>query len=205
LTKPYIIGISGGSGSGKTTFIKELTKNFSSQEVCVISLDHYYKPQSDQPRDDNGIPNYDTPSSIDIEAFLLDLEHLKSGKEVQKLEYDFNNPSFSPKLLTFSPSKVIILEGVFVFCYPSLTKYIDFKIFMDTSEHLRVKRRIVRDLHERGYPIEDTLYFLEYHEAPGFRKYVEPYRQDCDIIIPNNQHFKQAIQMIDVFVKSKLK
>jgi len=200
---PYIIGISGGSGSGKTSFIKSLMNHFLPHEVCLISLDNYYKPKEQQPIDANGIQNYDTPESIDFEQFMHDLATIIEGKEVQRLEYDFNNPNYVPSMLTFNRAPVIVLEGVFLYCYQQLENMIEFRIFIETQEHLRLKRRILRDIKERGYPVDETLYYIEHHVTPGYAKYVEPYRNECDMIILNNKNFEKAVELVAGHLKQK--
>jgi uridine kinase len=201
---PFIIGIAGGSGSGKTSFIQALMESFSDKEVCLISLDNYYKPKGEQSVDANGIANYDTPGSIEIDQFITDFKKLTSGIEIQKLEYDFNNPAFKAQMLTFKPAPVIVLESVFLFSYKELEDLINLKIFIETQEHLRLKRRILRDLKERGYPVEETLYYLEHHVTPGYAQYVEPYKHSADIIVPNNKNFNRAVEMLVSYIKCKL-
>lgn len=204
MNKPYIIGISGGSGSGKTTFIKELIKTTDLNKVTFISLDHYYKTQDQQPLDHNGIPNYDLPESIDIDTFMSDLTAIIDGETIQKKEYNFNNPALKTGTISLKPASLIIIEGIFLFHYTQLMPFLNLKIYIETDEHLRIKRRILRDLEERGYPLDDTLYFLEHHVTPGHSMYVEPYKSSCDFIIPNNKNFEKALEVVTSFIFSKI-
>src|SRR6185369_17639488 len=112
--KPLTIGITGGSGSGKTFFLQGLSKRFAPHELCLISQDNYYKPRDQQPIDENGVKNFDLPISIDRENFLQDLLKLKAGQDVIKHEYTFNNPSATPKQLQFKTAPILVVEGLFV-------------------------------------------------------------------------------------------
>jgi uridine kinase len=203
MEKPYIVGITGGSASGKTLFLRSLLRAFSSQEICLISQDNYYRPRNQQPTDENGIHNFDTPLSIDFELYAQHIKDLRSGKQVVKQEYTFNNPNAIPKMITLAPSPIIVVEGIFVFYFPEISSLLDLKVFIDAAEHIKLKRRIVRDKDERGYDLEDVLYRYEKHVVPTYEKYIAPFKSDADVIIPNNLHFEKALEMLIVFLKSK--
>jgi uridine kinase len=200
---PYIIGITGGSASGKTLFIKTLMKHFNDGEVCLISQDEYYKKIEFQPLDEKGIANFDTPFSIDNEQLAKDLQDLKNNKVVHKEEYTFNNPALTPRIITYQPAPVIIIEGVFVFYHPDIANQLDLKIFLDAKEFVKLKRRITRDQSERGYSIEDVLYRYEYHVSPTYEKYIEPFRHEADLVIPNNNGFEKGLEVVLSFIKLK--
>ena len=200
----YIVGITGGSASGKTMFLNSLVNAFPAEELCLISQDNYYKPNHLQPLDDKGIPNYDTPLSLDFELFAKDIADLRSGITVKRPEYTFNNPKKRRKILTFKPAPILVVEGIFVFYFPHISKQIDLKIFIDAKEHVKLTRRIKRDKVERGYEIEDVLYRYEKHVAPTYEKYIEPFKYDADVIVPNNDRFDNALKMITAFLKTKI-
>jgi uridine kinase len=202
---PYIVGITGGSASGKTLFLKSLLHAFAPHEICLISQDNYYKPRHEQPRDENGIYNFDTPFSIDFELYAQHIKDLRNGKQVIKQEYTFNNPQAVPAMLTLQTSPIIVVEGIFVFYFPEIASLLDLKVFIDAAEHIKLKRRIVRDKDERGYDLEDVLYRYEKHVMPTYEKYIAPFKSDADIIIPNNLHFERGLEMLIVFLKSKIK
>jgi uridine kinase len=202
MQKPLIIGIAGGSGSGKTTFINHLKKTFSNEELCVISQDDYYYPREDQVTDENGVINFDLPDSIDKKAFRKDLELLIAGETVEKFEYAFNNKDAAPKKIVFIPAPIIIVEGLFIFHYKKIKEMLDLKIFFHAHENLKIIRRIKRDKTERNYPLEDVLYRYEHHVMPSFEKYVKPYVDECDIIINNNQSFSKGLNILIGFLKS---
>lgn len=202
--KPFLIGITGGSGSGKTTFIKELRQAFTEEQVCILSQDDYYFPREQQLTDDAGVKNFDLPRSIDKKSFKKDLEQLLSGKLVERMEYTFNNEKANPKMLRFESAPVIIVEGIFVFHFKKIRRLLDLKIFLHAKENLKVIRRIKRDQVERNYPIEDVLYRYEKHVLPTFERYIEPYMEDADIVVNNNQHFSVGLEVVKGFIKGKL-
>lgn len=202
--KPFIIGITGGSGSGKTTFIRELRNRFSDEEVCVISQDDYYRPEHEQKKDEKGICNYDIPRSIDKKAFTKDVARLLNGEVILREEYTFNNSEVSPEILVFKPAPIIIVEGIFVFHFKKIRKMLDLKVYLHAKDNLKVIRRIARDQQERNYPLDDVLYRYENHVLPAFEKYIEPYREDADIIVNNNKRFNQALEVVVGFVAGRL-
>ena len=204
MDKPFIVGITGGSASGKTLFLNSLVKTFGKDELCVVSQDEYYKKREEQPLDERGISNFDTPSSIDAEQFAVDVKLLREGRTVSRQQYTFNNPALTPKILSFKPAPVIIVEGIFVFYYPEIAKLLDLKIFIDAREHIKLSRRISRDKLERGYGIEDVMYRYENHVAPTYEKYIKPFKHEADFVIPNNLHFNKALEVITTFLKTKI-
>jgi uridine kinase len=203
MSKPYIIGVTGGSASGKTLFLQSLLSSFAENEICLISQDNYYKPRAEQPTDPNGVHNFDTPFSIDFEQYCTDIRALSAGKTVIKKEYTFNNPTIVPKTFVFNPSPIIVVEGIFVFYFPEVANMLDLKIFIDAKEHIKLRRRIVRDQVERGYDLDDVLYRYENHVAPTYEKYIKPFMGEADIIIPNNSKFDRGLDVLVAFLKTK--
>jgi len=204
MKKPLIIGITGGSGSGKTTFITELKKAFSKKEICVISQDDYYRPIHKQPVDSEGVEDFDQPKSIDKNAFVNDVKRLIKGKKVKRKEYTFNNKEVKPKTLVFRPAPVIIVEGIFVFHFKKMQPLLDLKIFLDAKENLKVIRRIKRDKVERNYPLDDVLYRYEHHVMPTFEKYILPYRDEADLVVNNNEEMSGGLKVVKGFIRNYL-
>jgi uridine kinase len=204
MLKPYIVGITGGSASGKTLFLRSLLDAFLSTEICLLSQDNYYKPLHLQPLDDNGRVNYDSPQSLNIEEYEKDLLLLKEGKEVKRKEYTFNNPGKVAGEIVLKPAPIIVVEGIFVLYFQHLSQMIDLKIFIDAKEHIKLKRRIERDKSERGIALEDVLYQYHNHVAPTYEQYIEPFKQNADLVIPNNHHFNTALQVLIAFLRTKL-
>ena len=134
MNQPYLVGITGGSASGKTLFLNDLMKSFSKDELCVLSQDNYYRPREEQQIDENGVKNFDIPESIDHEAFARDVQKIKNGETVYRKEYTFNNPKVTPKDLVFKPAPVIVIEGIFVFSFKEVADLLDLKVFIDAKE-----------------------------------------------------------------------
>lgn len=201
---PFIIGITGGSGSGKTRFLNGLLRKFSSDEVCLISQDNYYKPRDQQPVDINGVKNFDLPESIDFEAYKDDIEALRAGRSVSRKEYTFNNPEAEPSTIMLKAAPVIIVEGIFVLYYKPIAKILDMKLYIDAKDYIKLIRRIVRDDKERGYDLDDVLYRYEHHVMPTYEKHIKPFKSDADIIIPNHKSYDSALDVIETYVRSKI-
>jgi uridine kinase len=204
MKKPYLIGITGGSGSGKTTFIKELRNRCSESQLCIISQDEYYKDREDQVEDLEGIKNFDLPSSIDNKAFILDIKKLRRGEAVSRKEYTFNNKKKEASIIEYKPAKVIIVEGLFVFYNPQIKRMLDLKIFIQAKENLKVIRRIKRDRIERNYPLDDVLYRYENHVMPTYQKYIEPFLADADLVVNNNASFDKGLDVVTAFINSQI-
>ena len=200
---PYIIGITGGSGSGKTRFLNRLLDQFTAAQVCLVSQDNYYRARAEQPIDDNGIKNFDLPESIDFEEFKKDIIALKEGNSVSRLEYTFNNPKATPKQIVLHPAPVLVVEGIFVLYDQEIAKVLDLKVFIEAKDYIKLKRRIIRDDKERGYDLDDVLYRYEHHVMPTYDKYIKPYKLDADIIIPNHTDFREAMDVLSSFIRTK--
>jgi len=206
---PFVVGICGGSGSGKTKVLKWLQQEFDDQDLCLLSQDNYYRDRVTNSSEENRYFNFDEPEVIEADTFATDLQALKQGKTVERREYTFNNPTKEGRLLTSRPAPVIVVEGIFVFHFPDVNRLLDLKVFIDVKEHLKFHRRISRDSRERGYPLEDILYKYVHHVAPAYEKYIEPYRHRADLVIPNNQSYQEhecppSVQVLVSHLMTKL-
>jgi uridine kinase len=202
--KPYIIGITGGSGSGKTSIIELLRKTFKPTELCLISQDNYYKDRKAHSIDENGVTNFDLPSCLNEEHFLNDIKTLIEGKSIQIEEYTFNNSKAQSRKIELFSAPIIIVEGLFVFHFEGMKKLMDLKVFVDACEETRLKRRIHRDQVERNYPLDDVLYRFKHHVTPAYNKYILPYQKLSDIIINNEFSYEEAVKVISGYIKCKL-
>ena len=201
---PYIIGITGGSGSGKTRFLNRLLNQFTASEVCLVSQDNYYRNRDEQPVDEKGIKNFDLPESIDFAEFKKDIIALKEGNSVSRPEYTFNNPKATPKQIELHPAPVLVVEGIFVLHDQEIAKVLDLKVFIEAHDYIKLKRRIIRDDKERGYDLDDVLYRYEHHVMPTYDKYIKPYKKDANIIVPNHTDFSEAMAVLSSFIQSKI-
>lgn len=204
MQQPFTIGITGGSGSGKTFFIKNLASRFKPEEICLISQDHYYKARDLQITDERGVKNFDLPTAIERERFHEDIVKLKRGETVKIKEYTFNNPNVQPKTIEFKPAPILIIEGLFVQYYEEITRELDLKLFIEAKDYIKLSRRIKRDNDERGYDFHDVLYRYQYHVMPIYEALIEPLKHQADLIVPNNHHFEKALDVITLALKAKL-
>jgi uridine kinase len=204
IERPFIIGITGGSASGKTLFLSRLMEQFQTDDICLLSQDNYYRPIEHQTKDHNGIENFDLPGAIDDKAFAADIERLRNGEVVSRVEYTFNNTEKVPDMLHFHPRKILVVEGIFVFHFPEVAQLLDLKIFIDAQDKIKLKRRIKRDNEERGYDLQDVMYRWKYHVKPTYEEYIRPHKRSCDIVIPNNQHFEKGLDVIVSYLKNQI-
>lgn len=204
MQKPFTIGITGGSGSGKTFFINNLSSRFSKDQLCLISQDHYYKARDLQFIDEKGVQNFDLPTAIERERFHQDVLKLKNGETLFIKEYTFNNPNAQPKLLEFKPAPILIIEGLFVQYFEEIASELDLKVFIEAKDYIKLSRRIIRDNDERGYDINDVLYRYQHHVMPIYETLIKPLKHHADLIIPNNQNFERALDIVTLALKAKL-
>ncbi len=198
MAKPIVVGITGGSGSGKTMFMKQLMASLP--QSALHSLDNYYIEIHKQPIDQEGVENFDTPSSLDATRFEEDLQKLIAGESIELKEYTFNNDKSTSKLIRIDSQPIILVEGIFVFHFDQIRDLLDLKLYIEAPDYLMMKRRIIRDAKERGYDLDDVLYRYEHHVTPAYEKYIEPSKKWADLIIPNHENFDVALKVISAFL-----
>ena len=186
MSKPFVIGICGGSGAGKTTLLQRLSDTFQNTSTAVFSMDNYYLPLDQQAVDANGIVNFDLPTALDHQKLQNDLQELISGRPIEVREYFFNVQGNKSSLLTIQPSELIIVEGLFTLHYPSVFSALDFSIFVDVDHAIQLDRRIYRDQETRGYKRHEIIYQWENHVLPCYQHYIEPYKSKVDFIYFND-------------------
>jgi uridine kinase len=202
--KPYLVGIAGGSASGKTSFLRDLKLSLPPKTVSIITQGNYYLPIDKQMKDENGQVNFDLPTSIDRAKFHEDLENIMSWKPITVKEYTFNNPDKVPGLITIEPRPIVIMEGLFIFHFEEIRKALDLRVFIDVREHKMLERRIQRDHVERGYNEESVRYQWDNHVIPSYKKYLKPYRDDSHVIVTNNSNYNKGLDVITNHLRSKL-
>jgi len=203
--KPYIVGIAGGSASGKTSFLSDLCANLPEGTISIISQDNYYLPKEKQLCDERGEINFDLPSSIHREEFARDLKQLIKGETISRKEYGFNNPEHEVEIVETHPSPIIVMEGLFVFYYEEIRELLDLKVYLDVRDEVKLQRRILRDALERGYSEETVRYQWQNHVMPSYNKFLRPYRDRADIIITNNTHYKTGLAVLNNHLQAILK
>ena len=203
--KHLVIGVCGGSGSGKTTFVNKLREIYGPEDICYLSSDNYYHPKESQLVDSNGIRNFDLPEAIDVNRLTSDIESLISGKSITKTEYTFNNSKATAREIQLHPKKIFIIEGLFIYHYKALQKYFDLKLFVHASDVIKVLRRINRDKTERNYPLSDVTYRYQYHVLPAYDKFISLYKDEADLVINNNRSFDKALSVVSAYIKQQLK
>ncbi|WP_316815209.1 uridine kinase [Pedobacter nyackensis] len=203
--KPFIIGIAGGSGSGKTFFLNSFLHHFKQDEVTLVSQDDYYFPAGEMTQEENKLYNFDLPRTIDHEQFLLDIKKLMKGEVIYKKEYNFNNPLAVTKILEINPAPIIIVEGLFILHFKEIAALLDHKIFVEAEDDVALKRRIKRDGMERGYPEEDVVYKWHNHVVPAYLEFLLPYKSICDTVVINNNDTPDDIIKVTEEISEDLK
>lgn len=198
-----IMGITGGSGAGKTYILNQLRGVFPPSELCILSQDEYYHPRSDQITDDLGYFNFDVPEALDLDGMVSDIRTLKEGKTITKKTYTFNNES--PKReISYIPAKVLLIEGLFLTSHPGLFQLIDFLFFVHTHEDIKLIRRIKRDMSDRNYPLTEILHRYEHHVMPAYRQHIMAIRESADIVINNNGGTNKGLEVVKGFISSRI-
>lgn len=190
-----VIGIAGGTASGKTTIINKL-KEFFQDDVELISHDSYYKEHSDMPYEERAKLNYDHPSSFDTEKMINDIIALKEGRTIYRPVYDFSIHNRVDKTVKVEPKRVILIEGILIFENKRLRDLMDIKIFVDADADERLMRRIIRDMKYRGRTIESILTQYQNTVKPMHEEFVEPSKKYADIIIPRGGENEAAMSIL---------
>ena len=199
-----IIGIAGGSGSGKTTVVRALTAPLK-DKVVVIPQDSYYKDSSHLPMEERQKVNFDHPDSIDFDLLIKHLKELKKGHSVEQPVYSYITCSrSSTETVTVHPAEVIIVEGILIFCCAELRKQMDIKIFVDADDDDRLMRVMARDILERGKTVETVIQRYSRTVKPMFLQFIEPSKRYADVIIPQGGHNKVAIDVIAATIEKSL-
>lgn len=193
---PVVIGIAGGSGSGKTTVLNHIIREFGSDPIAVLDHDAYYHDLSHLSPEKRARFNFDHPEALETELMRAHLDRLIDGQEIDKPVYDFRTHTRRDETETIEPRPVIIIEGILVLAESMLEEQMDIKIYVDAADDIRLMRRIRRDMQERGRSIEGVLRQYERTVRPMHLEFVEPSKREADIIIPRGGHNHVATQMV---------
>ncbi|MDO5413806.1 MAG: uridine kinase [bacterium] len=190
-----VVGIAGGTGSGKTTITKKLMQHFGG-DVSVIYHDNYYKAHHNMSYEERSRLNYDHPDSFDTDLLIQAVKDLKAGRSVTCPVYDYTIHDRSDKVIVVRPAKVIIVEGILIFQSRELCQQMDIKIYVDTDADVRILRRIVRDVRDRGRSLDSVVNQYLSTVKPMHEQFVEPSKRNADIIIPEGGHNQVAMEMV---------
>ena len=198
-----VIGIAGGTGSGKTTITRKLMQRFGA-DVSVIYHDNYYKAHHNMPYEERAKLNYDHPNAFDTDLMLRHIRQLKQGKSIQCPVYDYSIHDRTDKTVLIRPTRVIIVEGILIYESLELCKEMDIKIYVDTDADVRILRRIVRDVRDRGRSLEGVIDQYLNTVKPMHEQFVEPSKRRADVIIPQGGHNQVALEMVIERVRAHL-
>ncbi len=200
---PIVIGIAGGTGSGKSTIIKKIKEQFN-DAVTILSHDYYYKAHDDLTYEERTKLNYDHPDAFDTDLMVEHIKALKRGEFVERPSYDFSAHNRRKETVTVVPSKVIIVEGILIFENVELLDMFDIKVFVDTDADVRIIRRILRDVKERGRTLESVINQYLTTVKLMHEQFVEPSKKNADIIIPEGGYNTVAIEMLNQRIRALL-
>lgn len=199
MDKPIIIGITGGTGSGKSTVARLIFESFGGESITILMQDSYYKDQTDLTPEERLRINYDHPSAFDTELLIEHLNKLRQWQPIDMPQYDFTQNNRRQATLRIEPKSIIILEGILIFDDPRLRELIDIKIYVDTDADIRIIRRLLRDIDSRGRTLQSVVDQYLNVVRPMHIQFVEPTKRYADIIIPEGGHNQVAI---DIMVRS---
>ena len=183
-----IIGVFGGTGSGKTTIVNQIVSDFNASDIQVISQDAYYKDNSSITYEERCLLNFDHPEAIDFELLYEHLSALKNGENIQQPIYDFKTHNRTDKTLQISPKKILILEGILIMNYPKLRSLLDLKVFIETNSDMRMERRVKRDITERGRTPKEVMDRYLNNLKPMHDQFIEPMKMHADLIVENHKN-----------------
>jgi uridine kinase len=199
-----IIGICGGTGSGKTTIARRIVESVGADNVVLVEQDSYYRNLADMPLDERHQANFDHPDSIDSDMLVNHLIRLKQGLAVEMPLYDFVSHTRSDKIEVIEPRPVVIVEGILIFAEPRVLDLLDVRVFVDTPDDIRLMRRLRRDITERGRTFDRTLEQYERTIRPMHFEFVEPSKRHADIIIPEGSNTGVTVEFLCSMVREKM-
>ena len=195
MTDIMTIGIAGGTGSGKTTITQRIVREFG-DNVAVLYHDNYYKAHHSMTYEQRAALNYDHPDAFDTDLLIRDLRAIRKGEAIRCPVYDYSIHDRSDQELVILPAPVVIVEGILIFSDPELCSLMDIKLFVDTDADVRILRRIVRDVHERGRSLDSVVSQYLTTVKPMHEQFVEPSKRKADLIIPEGGHNLVAMDMV---------
>jgi uridine kinase len=199
--RPVVIGVAGGSGSGKTTVVRRIVDSLGPDRVTVLDHDRYYRDRNDLRLEERAALNYDHPDALETDLMVRHVEELKAGRAVSVPTYDFTRHARLPTTEPASARRAIIVEGILIFADPPLRALMDIKVFVDTDPDTRFIRRLLRDVAERGRTMESVVDQYQSTVKPMHLEFVEPSKRYADIILPQGGHNAVAIEMLLTLIR----
>ena len=199
---PIIIGVAGGSGSGKTTVVRRIVESIGDEQVTVLEHDRYYRDRDDLRLEERAALNYDHPDSLETDLLVRHVEALRSGRTVDVPMYDFSRYARKRTTQTAAPRRAVIVEGILIFTDAPLRSLMDVKVFVDTDDDIRFIRRLQRDTAERGRTVQSVIDQYLSTVKPMHLDFVEPSKRYADVIIPQGGHNAVAIDMLLTLIRS---
>jgi len=199
-----VIGIAGGTGSGKTTVVNQIIQELPEGEVCVISQDSYYKDTSHLLFEERTKINFDHPKAIDFDLLVAHLKELKKGNAIDQPIYSFVEHNRTKETITMYPKKVIIVEGILILTHTDIRKLFDVKLYVHADRDERLIRRLRRDMSERGRDLDEVINRYQNTLKPMHQQFIEPTKEFADIIIPNNRYNTVAVNLLRKIINQRL-
>ena len=202
MASSFVIGVAGGSGSGKTTVVRRIVDSLGPEHVTLLQHDRYYRDRNDLRLEERAALNYDHPNSLETDLLVRHVQELKKGNSVQVPAYDFTRHARLAETETFQPRRALIVEGILVFTDAALRDLMDIKVFVDTDSDTRFIRRLQRDVAERGRTMDSVIDQYQGTVKPMHLEFVEPSKRYADLIVPEGGHNQVAVDLLLTLVKS---
>jgi uridine kinase len=199
---PIVIGVAGGSGSGKTTVVRRIVDSLGPEQVTVLDHDRYYRDRNDLRLEERAALNYDHPDALETELMVRHVNELKAGRQVETPVYDFTRHARLTSTETAWPRRALIVEGILVFVDAALRSLMDIKVFVDTDDDTRFIRRLRRDVAERGRTMESVIEQYQSTVKPMYLEFVEPSKRYADLIVPLGGHNAVAVDLLLSLIRS---
>ena len=202
MARPFVIGVAGGTGSGKTTVVRRIMEALGETDVTVVAHDRYYRDHPDLRLEERGGLNYDHPNSLDTDLLVEHVRALRDGLTAELPVYDFTRHVLRPETMPARPGSAIIVEGILIFADPTLRALMDVKVFVDTDSDIRFIRRLQRDIAERGRTVPSVIDQYLATVKPMHDEFVEPSKRYADLIVPEGGYNQVAVDMLLTLIRS---
>jgi uridine kinase len=202
MASSFVIGVAGGSGSGKTTVVRRIVDSLGPEQVTLLDHDRYYRDRNDLRLEERAALNYDHPDALETDLMVQHVRALKAGKAVDVPQYDFTRHARLSETETFQPRRALIVEGILVFTDAALRELMDIKVFVDTDSDTRFIRRLQRDVAQRGRTMESVIDQYQHTVKPMHFEFVEPSKRYADVIIPLGGHNTVAVELLLTMLRS---